>query len=90
MQKRNTNYVYQNGLDKACFQHAITYAKYKDLIKKTQSDKVLRVKVFKIPDNPKYDGYQRGLASVAFKIFDEKSKGSGVVRLQINLLSNLC
>ena len=56
MQKRNTNYVYQNGLDKACFQHAITYAKYKDLIKKTQSDKVLRVKVFKIPDNPKYDG----------------------------------
>ena len=90
MQKRNTNYVYQSGLDKACFQLAMTYAKYKDLIEKTQSDKVLRDKVFKIADNPKYDGYQRGLVSVAFKIFDEKSEGSGVVRLQINLLSNLC
>ena len=90
MQKRNTNYVYQSGLGKACFQHAMTYAKYKDLIEKTQSDKVLRDKVFKIADNPKYDGYQRGLVSVAFKIFDEKSEGSGVVRLQINLLSNLC
>ena len=67
----------------------MTYAKYKDLIEKTQSDKVLRDKVFKIADNPKYDGYQRGLVSVAFKIFDEKSEGSGVVRLQINLLSNL-
>ena len=47
--------------------------------KKTQSDKVLRNKAFKIASDPKYDGYQRGLASMVYKFFDKKSSGSGVV-----------
>ena len=42
----------------------MTYGKYKDLNKRTQSDKVLRDKVFEIASNRKYDGYQRGLASM--------------------------
>ena len=38
MQTGNTNYIYKNDLDKACFQHGMAYAKYKDSTKKTESD----------------------------------------------------
>ena len=61
---RNTNYIYKNDLDKARFQHEIAYGKYKDLTKRTQSDKVLKYKAFKIDSNSKYEGYQSGLASM--------------------------
>ena len=50
-----------------------------DLTRRTQSDKVLRDKTFKIASDPKYDGYQRGLASMVYKFFDKKSKGSGII-----------
>ena len=52
--------------------------KSKDLAKRSQSDKVLRDKAFKIASDPKYDGYQRGLALMVYKFFDKKSSGSGV------------
>ena len=78
MTTANTDFIYKNELDKACFQHDMAYVKSKDLVKRTQSDKVLREKVFKIDSNPKYDGYQRGLASMVYKFFDKKSKGSGI------------
>ena len=78
MQIRNTDFIYKNDLDKASFQHDMAYGKSKDLIKRTQSDKVLRDKAFKIESDPKYDGYRRGLASMVYKFFDEKSSGSGV------------
>ena len=57
----------------------MAYGKTKDLVKRTQSDKVLKDKAFKIPSDPKYDGYQRGLASMVYKFFDKKSKGSGII-----------
>ena len=57
----------------------MAYGKPKDLAKRTQSDKVLRDKVFKIANDPKYNGYQRGLASMVYKFFDKKSSGSGIV-----------
>ena len=50
----------------------------KDLAKRTQSDKFLRDKAFKIASDPKYDGFQRGLASMVYKCFDKKSSGRGV------------
>ena len=50
----------------------------KRVTKRTQSDKFLRDKAFKIASDPKYDGYQRGLASMVYKLFDKKSSGSGV------------
>ena len=56
----------------------MAHGKSKNLVKRTQSDKVLRNKAFKIAINPKYDGYQRGLASMVYKFFDKKSKGSGI------------
>ena len=78
MQTGDTNYICKNELDKASFQHDIAYGKYKDLEKRTQLDKFLKEKAFAIANNPKYDGYQRGLASVVYKFFDKKSKGSGI------------
>ena len=64
MQTGNTNFIYKNELDKACFQHDMVYGKSKDLAKRTQSDKVIRDKAFKIANDPKYDRYQRGLAAM--------------------------
>ena len=78
MQTGNTDYIYKNDLDKACFQHDMAYGKYKDLNETTQSGKVLRDKAFEIASNPKYDGHQRGLASMVHSFLDKKSKGSGV------------
>ena len=78
MQAGNTDFIYKNDLGKTCFQHDMAYGKSKDLTKRTQSDKVLRDKAFKIVSDPKYDGYQRGLASMAYKFFDKKSSGSGI------------
>ena len=72
MQTGNTNFIYKNELDKACFQHDMAYGKSKDLVKRTQSDKVLKDKAFKIASDSKYDGYQRGLASTVYKLFDNK------------------
>ena len=56
----------------------MAYRKSKDLIKRTQSDKFLKDKTFKIAGKPKYDCYQRGLASMVYMFFDKKSKGSGI------------
>ena len=38
----------------------------------------MRDKAFKIASDPKYDGYQRELASVVYKFFDKKSSGNGI------------
>ena len=56
----------------------MAYDKFKDLDQRTQSDKVLRAKTFEIASNPKFDGYQRVLASMVYKFFDKKSTGSGI------------
>ena len=74
----NRNYIYKYELDKPCFQHDMTYEDFKDLAKRTASDRVLRDKAFNIAKNPKYDGYQRGFASIVYKFFDKTSAGSGV------------
>ena len=78
MQTVNTDFIYKNELDKACFQHDMVYGKSKDLVTRTQSDKVLKDKAFKIASDPKYDGYQRELASMVYTFFDKKSSGSGI------------
>ena len=77
----NTDYIYKNDLDKACFQHDMAFGEYKYLGKRTKSDKMLRYKAFEIAVNPEYDGYQRGLASMVNKLFDKKSAGSGIATL---------
>ena len=78
----DTRYIYRNELDKACFQHVSAYADHKDLINRTEADKVLRDKAYDIASNPEYAGYQRGLASMVYKCFDKKSTGTGFKKLK--------
>ena len=77
----DTKYIYKNELDKACFTHDAAYSDSKDLTNRTAADKVLKDKAFNIAKDPKYGGYQRGLASMVYQFFDKKSKGSGVTAL---------
>ena len=72
----DTNYIYKNELDKAWLD--MDYRDFKGLARRTASDKVLRDKAFSIAKNPKYDGYQHGIASTVYKFFDKKSAGGGV------------
>ena len=85
MQTGTTNFIYKNELDKACFQQDMAYRKSKDLIKRTQLDKVLKDKAFKIASDPKHDGYQKGLASVVHKFFESLNESSrtGIIMNQI-------
>ena len=79
MQTGYTNFIYRNELDRACFQHDMAYGISKNLVKRTQSDKVLKDKAFKMANNPNYNVYQRESASMVYKFFDKKSKGSGII-----------
>ena len=74
----DSRYIYQNEVDKACFQHDLAYGDFKDLARRTPSDKILREKAFNIAKIPKYEGYQRDLASMVYKFFDKKTSGSGI------------
>ena len=65
-------FIYRNELDKACFQHDMGYGDFKDLTRRTASDKILWNKAFNIAKNEKYDGYQRGLALMIYRFFDKK------------------
>ena len=69
----DSRYIYQNELDKACFQHGMNYGNFVDLTIRAAPNKILRDKAFNIAKNTKHDGYQRGLASMAYKFFDKKS-----------------
>ena len=66
----------------------MAYGDFKDLKRRTFSDKVLRDKAFKIVSDQKYDGYQRGLASMAHKRFDKKSQRSGNPLSSASLIAN--
>ena len=94
METGDTNFIYKNELDKTCFQHDMAHGKTKDLVKRTQSDKDLKNKAFKIASNPNHDGYQRELASMVYKFFDEKSgllnksSGSGIANQPNYQLAN--
>ena len=82
----DTKFIYKNELDKTCFAHDAAYSDSKDLTKRTLADTILIDKAFNIAKDPKYDSYQRGLASMVYNFFDKKSawladkstKGSGI------------
>ena len=62
----DSRYIYQNELDKACFQHDMAFGDFKDLTRRIASNKILRDKAINIVKNIKYHGYQRILASVVY------------------------
>ena len=67
----DSRYIYQ-------IQHNMAYENVKDLTRRTASGKILRDKAFNVAKNPKYDGYQKGLASMAFKLFDKKTSRGAI------------
>ena len=75
----DTSCIYKNELDKACFQHDMAYGDFKDLKRRKASDKILREKAFNIAKNPRYDGYQRGLASMVYTFFGKHLKEVGLL-----------
>ena len=80
----NSQYIYQNELNKSCFQHDMAYGYFKDLPEIPASDKILRYKVFNIDltsKNPKYDRSKRSCLIYIF--FDKKSASSGDVKNEL-------
>ena len=86
IQTGNTDFIYKYNLGKACIEHDMVQGKHKDLNKRTQSDKVLRDKVFEVASDPKHDGYQRGLASMVYNFFDKNSIVGGIKSRSMNNL----
>ena len=81
MQTGNTDFIYKNELDKACFQHDMDYGKTKDLVKRKQflkERKVLKNKAFKIASDLENNVYQTGPASMVYKFFDREFSESGI------------
>ena len=74
----DSRHIYQNKLDKACFQHNMEYGGFKDFNKKTFADKLLRDKAFNMAKHPKYGGYQTDLALIVYRFCDEKISGRGI------------
>ena len=73
--------LFKKKLDKACFQYVMAYVDFKDLAKRTASEKVLLDQVFNIAKNTKYDGYERDLASMRYKSFNKTYTAGAVRRL---------
>ena len=76
----NLKHLYRNILDKVCFAHDVAYSDSKDLAKRNISDKVLKERAYEIARNPKYDRYQRALASMVYKFFWQKSKTKNKIK----------
>ena len=72
---RDLQYICQNEVDKACFQHGIAYGDFKYFARRATSDKILRDKAFNIAKVLKYDGYQRRFVSMVYKFFDKNTSG---------------
>ena len=86
MKDGRLSHIAKNRLDAACFQHDTAYNKHKGLKNRTQSDVVLKNKAYKIAVDPKYNGYERALASMVWKFFNERPKkiiGSGIENKQL-------
>ena len=78
MRDGRLSHIAKNKLDAACFHHDSAYSKYKGSVNRRQSDIVLKNKALKIAVDPKVNGYQRTLAAMVYKLFNERIKGSGL------------
>ena len=80
MKDGRLSYILKNRLDATCFQYDSAYPEYKDRANRRQSDSALKNKALKIATDPGVNGYQRGLAPMVYKFFNERAKGSGIRR----------
>ena len=74
----DSRYIYQNELDKACFQHDMAYWNFKDLTRRTASDKKLHHKAFNSAKNLRHNRYQHWVASMVYNFFNKKISGGTV------------
>ena len=74
----DSRYIYQNKLDKDCFQHDMAYGDFKDLNRRTAANNVLCDKAFYTAKDPKCDGYQRGFALMVYNFFDKNTSGGAI------------
>ena len=86
MTTSNTDFIYKNELDKASFQHDMAYGKSKDLVRRNQSNKVLRDKHLKLQVIQNMMVIKDCL--MVYKFFDKTSKGSGIVNESNYQLAN--
>ena len=86
----HSRYICQNELDKNCFRHNMAHKDFKDLPRRIISDKVLRDIAFGIAKHPEYDGYQRALAPMVYKVLIKSLlvliRQVMLLHVQINLL----
>ena len=82
----NLKHLYRSILDKVCFAHDVAYSDSKDLAKRNIPDKVLKERAYEIARNPKYDRYQRALASMVYKFFWQKSKIKNKIKCKEELV----
>ena len=80
----DSRYIYQNELDKACFQHDMAYGDFKDSNRRKVFDKIVRDKASNITKNPKYIRYQRCFASMVYNFFAKKTSGEGIKNKNIS------
>ena len=79
----NLKYLFRNESDKACFVHDTAYFDSIDLVKRTIPDRILKDKAYEIARNCKHDGYQRALASMIYRFFDNKTESGVSVNEQL-------
>ena len=84
---RDSRYIYQSELDKACFQHDLAYGDFQDLNRKTAADKVLHDKLFDFAKIPKFPSYQVGRSSMFYRFFD-KERLVAISKMKIFLIKN--
>ena len=87
MKDGRVRHLSKNELDKACFQHDSAYNKFKDLKNGTQSDIALKNRAYEIATDARKDVFEKALASMIWKFFNEISKkvlsGSGIENKQL-------
>ena len=85
---RDSRYIHQNELDRACPQHDTAWGYFEDLKRRTFAAKVSCDKAFNIAKDSKYGGYQRVLASMVNKSFDKKKVLVVVLQMKLFLIKN--
>ena len=70
----NSKHICKKELNKAGFAHGVAYSDSEDLAKKSIPDKSLKERAYEIAINPKYDEYQRELASMVYTFLIRKQE----------------
>ena len=81
----DSQHIYQKELNKGRFQQDMAYGDFKDITRRTTSDKILRDKVVNIAKNPKHDGCHHGIDSMVYKSFDKKTSSNCIKNDNISI-----